>query len=54
MSPSELTFQVQVHAVADAPGVTVADAHGKEDTVVSLAGLGGALRDTDGSGASAS
>ena len=49
MSPSELTFQVQVHAVADAPGVTVADAHGKEDTVVSLAGLGGALRDTDGS-----
>ncbi|UVF17498.1 Ig-like domain-containing protein [Microvirga terrae] len=42
-------FRVQVHAVADAPAVTVADAHGHEDVPVSLAGLGGALRDTDGS-----
>ncbi|WP_262272912.1 Ig-like domain-containing protein [Microvirga yunnanensis] len=42
-------FQVQVHAVADGPAVTVADARGQEDTPVSLAGLGGALRDTDGS-----
>ncbi len=45
----DATFKVQVHAVADAPAVTVADAHGQEDTTVSLAGLGGALRDTDGS-----
>jgi hypothetical protein len=45
----EATLQVQVHAVADAPVVTVADAHGQEDAPVSLAGLGGALRDTDGS-----
>ena len=45
----DATFQVQVHAVADAPAVTVADAHGQEDVPVSLAGLGGALRDTDGS-----
>jgi len=42
-------FQVQVHAVADAPDVTVADAHGYEDKPVSLSDLGGALRDTDGS-----
>ncbi|MBO1907015.1 hypothetical protein KHP60_21120 [Microvirga sp. 3-52] len=45
----EASFQVQVHAVADAPGVMVADAYGQEDMPVSLAGLGGALRDTDGS-----
>ncbi|QRM27343.1 Ig-like domain-containing protein [Microvirga sp. VF16] len=45
----DATFQVQVHAVADAPDVTVANAHGQEDMPVSLAGLGGALRDTDGS-----
>lgn len=45
----DATFQVQVHAVADAPAVTVADAHGQEDVPLSLAGLGGALRDTDGS-----
>ncbi|WP_114946278.1 Ig-like domain-containing protein [Microvirga calopogonii] len=42
-------FQIQVHAVADAPDVVVADARGYEDTPVSLLGLGGALRDTDGS-----
>jgi large repetitive protein len=42
-------FQVQVHAVADAPDVTVADARGTEDMPVNLSGLGGALRDTDGS-----
>ncbi|EIM29743.1 DUF4429 domain-containing protein [Microvirga lotononidis] len=42
-------FQVRVHAVADAPDVTVVDAHGYEDMPVSLSGLGGALRDTDGS-----
>ncbi|WP_201837001.1 Ig-like domain-containing protein [Microvirga zambiensis] len=46
---TEVVFQVQVHAVADAPSVAVADAHGQEDAAVSLAGLGGALRDTDGS-----
>lgn len=45
----EVTLQVQVHAVADEPGVTVADARGQEDMPVSLSGLGGALRDTDGS-----
>jgi len=43
------SFRVQVEAVADAPVVTVADARGSEDTPVSLAGLGGALRDSDGS-----
>jgi hypothetical protein len=40
---------VVVRAVADAPLVTVADLQGREDTVLRLAGLGGALRDTDGS-----
>jgi hypothetical protein len=45
----DATFQVQVHAVADTPAVTVADAGGQEDIPVSLAGLGGALRDTEGS-----
>lgn len=45
----DATLQVRVHAVADAPGVTVTDAYGQEDAPVSLAGLGGALRDTDGS-----
>ncbi|WP_201859135.1 Ig-like domain-containing protein [Microvirga soli] len=48
-STVETTFRVQVQAVADAPTVTVIDAHGSEDAPVSLAGLGGALRDTDGS-----
>ncbi|MGF9758756.1 Ig-like domain-containing protein [Microvirga sp. 0TCS3.31] len=43
------TYRVTVVAVADAPTVTVANAHGYEDTPVSLAGLGGALRDVDGS-----
>ena len=43
------TYTVTVTAVADAPTVTVANAHGLEDTPVSLAGLGGALRDVDGS-----
>ncbi|KFG67750.1 Ig-like domain-containing protein [Microvirga sp. BSC39] len=45
----ETTFRVQVEAVADAPTVTVMDARGSEDAPVSLAGLGGALRDGDGS-----
>jgi uncharacterized protein YjgD (DUF1641 family) len=45
----ETTFRVQVEAVADAPAVTVMDARGSEDAPVSLAGLGGALRDRDGS-----
>ncbi|MBM6582154.1 hypothetical protein ILT44_18285 [Microvirga sp. BT689] len=45
----ETSFRVQVAAVADAPAVIVADARGSEDTPVSLAGLGGALRDGDGS-----
>ena len=45
----ETSFRVQVQAVADAPTVTVMDARGSEDTPVSLAGLGGALRDGDGS-----
>jgi hypothetical protein len=40
---------VVVRAVADAPLVTVADLQGQEDTALRLAGLGGALRDTDGS-----
>ncbi|MBB3020349.1 hypothetical protein FHR70_003430 [Microvirga lupini] len=43
------TYTVTVTAVADAPTVTVADAHGVEDTPISLTGLGGALRDLDGS-----
>ncbi|WP_414473150.1 DUF4429 domain-containing protein [Microvirga sp. M2] len=46
---SEASFVVQVGGVADAPSVTVADAHGREDTPVSLDGLGGALSDIDGS-----
>jgi len=40
---------VTVRAVADAPLVTVADFQGQEDQPLRLAGLGGALRDTDGS-----
>ncbi|MFC1457022.1 hypothetical protein ACETIH_09885, partial [Microvirga arabica] len=43
------TYTVTVNAVADAPTVTVANAHGYEDMPISLAGLGGALRDQDGS-----
>ncbi|MEZ0169424.1 Ig-like domain-containing protein [Microvirga sp. TS319] len=46
---SEASFAVHVAPVADAPGVSVADAHGREDEVVSLAGLGGRLSDIDGS-----
>jgi large repetitive protein len=46
---SEATFRVQVDAVADAPDVTVVNFSGNEDTTISLTGLGGALRDTDGS-----
>jgi large repetitive protein len=45
----ETRFRVQIEAVADAPSVIVADAGGSEDAPVSLAGLGGALRDVDGS-----
>lgn len=40
---------VIVTAVADAPSVTAANLAGLEDTAVPLAGLGGALADTDGS-----
>jgi hypothetical protein len=40
---------VIVRAVADAPTVQVADARGTEDSAIRLAGLGGALTDTDGS-----
>jgi hypothetical protein len=40
---------IVVRAVADAPSVRVADARGNEDTPIRLAGLGGALADTDGS-----
>ncbi|MFD1108546.1 hypothetical protein [Pseudoroseomonas ludipueritiae] len=46
---SEAEVHVVVRPVADAPIVTVADAQGQEDTPLRLAGLGGALRDTDGS-----
>jgi hypothetical protein len=38
-----------VRAVADAPTVTVADVQGQEDKPLRLTGLGGALRDADGS-----
>lgn len=40
---------IVVTAVADAPTVTVADLSGHEDQPIPLAGLGGALNDTDGS-----
>ncbi|NBJ11112.1 Ig-like domain-containing protein [Microvirga arsenatis] len=46
---AETTLRLQVGAVADAPDVVVRDLQGSEDQAVSLAGLGGALRDTDGS-----
>jgi len=46
---AETTLRLQVGAVADAPDVVVRDFQGQEDQAVSLAGLGGALRDTDGS-----
>ena len=46
---TEAEVNVVVRAVADAPIVTVADVQGQEDTLLRLAGLGGALRDTDGS-----
>ncbi|MEE1656177.1 Ig-like domain-containing protein [Microvirga sp. CF3062] len=45
----ETPFRVQVQAVADAPSVVVMDARGSEDAPVGLTGLGGALRDGDGS-----
>ncbi|RKK01669.1 hypothetical protein D6Z83_23770, partial [Pseudoroseomonas wenyumeiae] len=46
---STAKVDVVVRAVADAPIITVADAQGQEDTPLRLAGLGGALRDADGS-----
>ncbi|MXQ11470.1 hypothetical protein, partial [Microvirga makkahensis] len=46
---TESPFVVQVTAEADAPDVTVADAQGREDAPVRLDGLGGSLRDGDGS-----
>jgi hypothetical protein len=46
---TEAEVNVVVRAAADAPIVTVADVQGQEDTLLRLAGLGGALRDTDGS-----
>ena len=46
---SSADFRVQVGAVADTPDVTVANFSGREDEPVALNGLGGALRDIDGS-----
>jgi hypothetical protein len=46
---TEAEAKVVVRAIADAPMVTVADAAGQEDVPLRLAGLGGALRDNDGS-----
>jgi hypothetical protein len=46
---TEAPFSVVVTGVADAPTVIVANARGLEDAPVRLDGLGGALRDTDGS-----
>ena len=46
---SRADFRVQVGAVADTPDVTVANFSGREDEPVALTGLGGALRDIDGS-----
>jgi len=46
---TEANFRVQVDAVADAPSVSVVNFSGREDTSIRLAGLGGALLDTDGS-----
>ncbi|WP_372624038.1 hypothetical protein [Falsiroseomonas sp.] len=46
---TQATARIAVRAAADAPRVQVADAHGSEDTPIRLAGLGGALTDTDGS-----
>ncbi|WP_120009542.1 hypothetical protein [Teichococcus vastitatis] len=43
------TQGIEVAAVADAPAVTVRNFEGREDTLLPLSGLGGALRDTDGS-----
>lgn len=43
------TGTIQVAAVADTPGVTVANAAGNEDAWIPLTGLSGALADTDGS-----
>jgi hypothetical protein len=48
-SGTDAPVTLVVRAVADAPSVQVADAHGREDTPIRLAGLGGALADTDGS-----
>jgi hypothetical protein len=46
---TEADATIVVRAVADAPVVRAADARGNEDTPIRLAGLGGALTDTDGS-----
>jgi hypothetical protein len=46
---TQTTFRVHVDPVADAPDVTVVNFSGQEDTAIRLTGLGGALRDTDGS-----
>ncbi|PWS37353.1 hypothetical protein DFH01_10955 [Falsiroseomonas bella] len=46
---TEADATIVVRALADAPTVQVADAQGSEDTAIRLAGLGGALTDTDGS-----
>ncbi|WP_137176367.1 Ig-like domain-containing protein [Roseomonas sp. AR75] len=46
---TEASATIVVRAVADSPTVQVADAAGREDTPIRLAGLGGALTDTDGS-----
>ncbi|KAA2212469.1 hypothetical protein [Teichococcus oryzae] len=46
---SQADVTVVVRAGADAPTVTVQDFHGREDTLLRLSGLGGALQDRDGS-----
>lgn len=46
---TEAEVSVVVRASADAPLVTVADFQGQEDMPLRLSGLGGALRDMDGS-----
>ncbi|WP_144186948.1 Ig-like domain-containing protein [Elioraea rosea] len=47
--PVTTTATIVVRAVADTPMVQAADAAGHEDGWIRLAGLGGALADTDGS-----
>nr|WP_275670510.1 Ig-like domain-containing protein [Paracraurococcus ruber] len=46
---TEVAATIVVRAVSDTPTVQVADLAGQEDTPIPLAGLGGALTDTDGS-----